>query len=94
MARVIVYETTYCGYCRRAEQLLRRRGIPFEAIDVTDNREERERLVERANGRRTVPVIFIDGEPIGGYAELAHMNASGELDRRLGLAKEAAPARL
>jgi glutaredoxin 3 len=78
-----MYSTTYCGYCRRAEELLRRRGIPVETIDVTDDLSARAALVRRAEGRRTVPVIFIDDQLIGGYQELAALAASGELDRRL-----------
>lgn len=78
-SRVIVYSTTYCGFCRRAEELLRRTGVPFETIDVTDDAQARAELVERAGGRRTVPVIFVDGEAIGGYQELAVMVRAGGL---------------
>jgi glutaredoxin 3 len=78
-SRVVVYSTTYCGFCRRAEDLLRREGIAFEAIDVTDNLQARTELVERAGGRRTVPVIFVDGKAIGGYQELAAMVRAGGL---------------
>ncbi|HVV52413.1 MAG TPA: glutaredoxin 3 [Polyangia bacterium] len=77
--RVVVYSTSYCGYCRRAEALLERQGIAFETIDVTDDPAARAELVERANGRRTVPVIFIDGAPIGGYDELAALARTGGL---------------
>jgi len=78
-SRVVVYSTRYCGFCHRAEALLRREGIAFEAIDVTDDLHARAELVERAHGRRTVPVIFIDGEPIGGYQELAALVHAGGL---------------
>jgi glutaredoxin 3 len=78
-SRVVVYSTNYCGYCRRAEALLEREGIAFETIDVTDDVAARAELVERANGRRTVPVIFIDGNPIGGYQELAALFHAGGL---------------
>jgi glutaredoxin 3 len=81
--RVIVYSTRYCGFCVRAEDLLKRRGIPYQKIDVTDDPEARAMLIERAGGRRTVPVIFIDGVPIGGYRELAALANSAELDRLL-----------
>ncbi|HSY42234.1 MAG TPA: glutaredoxin domain-containing protein [Polyangia bacterium] len=77
--RIVVYSTTYCGFCRRAEDLLRREGIAFEAIDVTDDVHARAQLVERADGRRTVPVIFVDGKAIGGYQELAAMVRAGGL---------------
>jgi glutaredoxin 3 len=86
---VTVYSTTYCGYCRAAEELLRRHGIPFEKIDVTNDNATRETLVERAHGRRTVPVIFHGDEVIGGYVELAALIRSGEFDRRFPRAKAA-----
>jgi glutaredoxin 3 len=76
-AAVTVFSTTSCGWCRRAEELLHRHRIPFETVDLTGDREAREMLAERANWR-TVPVIFVDGRPIGGYRELAHLlNAGG-----------------
>lgn len=78
-SRVVVYSTTYCGFCRSAEELLRRAGIPFETIDVTNDANTRAELVERAGGRRTVPVVFVDGEAIGGYQELAAKVRAGEL---------------
>ena len=78
-SRVTVYSTAYCGYCRRAEALLEREGIAFETIDVTNDPEARADLIERAEGRRTVPVIFIDGKPIGGYQELAGLFQAGGL---------------
>jgi glutaredoxin 3 len=77
-APVTVFSTATCGWCRRAEALLNRYGIPFETIDVTGDRDARATLIERANWR-TVPVIFIEGQPIGGYEELAHLVKAGGL---------------
>ena len=82
MPRVTLYHTERCGYCRRAEQLLAHKGIPFESVDVTDDDARRAWLVDRT-GKRTVPQIFIDGEPIGGFRELDALDRSGELARRL-----------
>lgn len=79
-ARVVVYATSWCGYCHAAESLLRREGIPFELIDVTNDPRTRAELPERAHGRRTVPVIFVDGQPIGGYQELAALVREGKLE--------------
>jgi len=76
---VRVYTTNYCGYCRRAKALLASRGIPFQEIDVTNDDQARDELVERAEGRRTVPVIFFGEKPIGGYDELAYLDRKGEL---------------
>ena len=74
--RVRVFGTSYCGYCRQAEALLEKQGIPFEKIDVTNDAEARAELVRIANGRQTVPVIFVDGRAIGGYEELVRFIAN------------------
>ena len=77
-APVTVFSTATCGWCRRAEELLSRHGIPFETVDVTGDRQARAALIERASWR-TVPVIFVEGRPIGGYRELAEMLNAGAL---------------
>lgn len=76
--RVQVYTTLYCGYCVRAKALLKRLHIGFEEIDVSGDPAKRDWLV-RASGQRTVPQIFIDGEPIGGFVELAALERAGGL---------------
>ena len=78
MPRVEVYTTATCPFCVRAKRLLEARRIPYEEIDVESDDERRADLVRRT-GRRTVPQIFIDGRSIGGYDELAELDASGEL---------------
>ncbi len=83
--RVRVYSTLICAYCIRAKALLKSRGIPYEDIDVTGDHAARAWLVQ-ATGRRTVPQIFIDDEPIGGFDELRALDRSGELAKKLGLA--------
>ena len=85
MTRVRMYSTLICPYCIRAKALLKSRSIPFETIDVTGDSAARAWLVQ-ATGRRTVPQIFIDDQPIGGFDELRALDASGELARRLGRA--------
>jgi glutaredoxin 3 len=83
MAKVVVYTTEYCSYCVRAKALLRHKGVAFEEIDVGTDEALREKMVE-ASGRRTVPQIFINGTPIGGFEELRSLDEQGELDRLLG----------
>ena len=83
MPDVTIYTTSYCPYCTAAMALLEKRKIPFEQIDVTGDPGARASLVEKAHGRRTVPQIFIDGESIGGYDELAELDRSGRLDTML-----------
>ncbi len=80
MAKVEVYTTTYCPYCSRAKSLLKSKGVAFEEIDVSNDSALREKMVEMAGGRRTVPEIFINGKIIGGYDELRALEDEGGLD--------------
>jgi glutaredoxin 3 len=75
MARVEVYTTPSCPFCVRAKRLLQARNVPYVEIDVSDDDALREDLVTRT-GRRTVPQIFIDGESIGGFEELAALDSA------------------
>ena len=78
MPRVEVYSTQSCPYCVRAKRLLTERKIAYHEFDVGVDDELRADIVRRT-GRRTVPQIFIDGRSIGGYEELAALDAAGEL---------------
>jgi len=80
VARVEVYTTQFCPFCVRAKSLLKRKGVAFEEIDVGDDPELRDRMVERAGGRRTVPEIFVNDQIIGGYDELKALDDAGGLD--------------
>ena len=82
MAFVQVYTTDYCPYCTRAKALLDRRGIPYEEIDVSNDPDKRAWLV-KTTGRRTVPQIFIHGEPVGGSDELHELDRKGELAKKV-----------
>ena len=79
--RLDLYVTAFCGYCRAAERLLEERTIPFATHSVEDP-SVRAEVAERT-GWRTVPVVLLDGELVGGYSELRALDASGELVRRL-----------
>lgn len=83
MKPVTIYSTQTCPFCRSAKQLLEERGIPFTEVDVTGDDEARERLVERADGRRTVPQIFFGDLGIGGYSDLAQLDREGKLQAML-----------
>lgn len=86
MAKVEVYSSALCPYCHRAKALLKRKGVPFEEIDVTMQPKKRAAMTARADGRTSVPQIFIDDVGIGGCDELHALEAAGELDVRLGQA--------
>jgi glutaredoxin 3 len=81
-ARVQLYTTDWCGYCVRAKTLLESKGVAYEERRVDEDPDFRRRLYELTGGW-TVPQVVIDGEPIGGYTELARLERSGELDVRL-----------
>jgi glutaredoxin 3 len=83
MAKVEMYTTEVCPFCVRAKALLKRKGVAFEEIDVTDDPALRQRMVELSGGRRTVPEIFINGKIIGGFDELNALERQGRLDELL-----------
>ena len=80
MARIEIYTTRWCGYCVRAKSLLDAKALPYEEITLDDDPNFRARLLERTGGW-TVPQIVIDGEPIGGYAELWRLDKTGQLQK-------------
>ena len=81
-AHVKIYTRRWCGYCTAAETLLKQKGVAYEHIDATGDPETRKWLVE-VTGRTTVPQIFIDGKPIGGYDDMRALDRSGKLDAML-----------
>jgi glutaredoxin 3 len=83
---VVIYTTMWCPYCHRAKSLLERKGVGFHEIDVTYDPGKRQEMSARAEGRTTVPQIFIDGNAVGGSDELAALDAAGMLDQLLGRA--------
>jgi glutaredoxin 3 len=80
MARIEIYTTRYCGYCQSAKALLTRKGLAFSEIDVTGDQEGRSTMVKRANGRMTVPQIFIGSTHVGGFDDLYALERAGRLN--------------
>ena len=78
-----MYTTQVCPFCVRAKALLKRKGVAFTEIDVTDDDALREKMIEMSGGRRTVPEIFVNGKIVGGYDELRALDEAGELDALL-----------
>ena len=81
--RIRIYGSDNCGYCVAAKMLLDRKGLTYEDIPVGRDCDLRQ-IMEKESGSRTIPQIFIDDVPIGGFDDLNAMNMSGELDRLLG----------
>ncbi|UQB42541.1 glutaredoxin 3 [Thiomicrospira microaerophila] len=82
MAEIIVYLNKTCPYCTRAKSLLDRRGLAFQAIDVTGS-DALWREMEQRSGRSTIPQVFINNTHVGGFDELNAADKSGKLDKLL-----------
>jgi glutaredoxin 3 len=80
MSKVTIYTTPFCPYCHSAKALLKRKNVDYSEIDVSFDPQERQRMVTRAQGRRTVPQIFIGETHVGGSDELHALERQGKLD--------------
>ena len=85
MPEIEIYTSPFCPYCWRAKRLLKDKRLAFTEIDVLLHPGRRAEMTEKAEGRTTVPQIFIAGRGIGGSDELAALEANGELDPLLAI---------
>ena len=83
MARVEIYTKTFCGFCVRARHLLEAKGVKFEEYVIDGGGPKREEMIQRSNGRTTVPQIFIDGRHVGGCNDLYDLEREGKLNELL-----------
>ena len=83
MPKVEIYTKAFCPYCVRAKHLLEAKQIAFEEVAVDFGGPKRHEMIDRANGRTTVPQIFIDGRHIGGCDDLFALERAGKLDALL-----------
>jgi glutaredoxin 3 len=83
VARVEMYTKSFCPYCVRAAHLLQTKGVDVRTYPVDGGGPKREEMIQRANGRTTVPQIFIDDRHIGGCDDLFELERAGSLDRLL-----------
>ena len=77
---VVIYTRDWCSFCWRAKRLLKQKGYAFRKINLTGDPEGRAWLA-RITGRNTVPQVFIEDRPIGGFNDVKALDRSGELDR-------------
>jgi glutaredoxin 3 len=80
MAKIEIYTKAFCPYCYRAKALLDSKQVEYEEIDITMGGPRRQEMIQRADGRTTVPQIFIDDRHIGGSDDLAALDRQGGLD--------------
>lgn len=83
MPDVTIYSSMMCGFCHRAKQLLKKKGVDYNEIDVLFDPGRKQEMMQRANGRHTVPQIFIGDEHVGGCDELYALEREGKLDGML-----------
>lgn len=83
MVKVEIYTGMMCGYCSAAKRLLKKKGVDFEETDVSSDAAKLQEMMTRANGKHSVPQIFIDNVHVGGCDELYALDADGELDSKL-----------
>ena len=80
MKTVEIYTSPLCGFCHAAKRLLTQKGVSFSEIDISQEPSRREEMMQRANGRRTVPQIFVGETHVGGCDDLYDLERAGKLD--------------
>lgn len=83
MAKVEIYTREFCGYCTRALGLLKSKGVEFTQYDAGMDPDKKAEMVQRSNGGRTFPQVFIDGKHVGGSDDLHELERAGKLDALL-----------
>jgi len=83
-ANVVMYVKWLCPYCMRARSLLKSKNVNVKEISVFLNKKRWDEMKQKSGGN-TVPQIFINDEPVGGYDDIAALDRAGELDQKLGI---------
>ena len=83
MATVEIYTKSTCGFCHMAKRLLNAKGVSYAEVDIMTQPKRRAEMIQRANGRSTVPQIFVDGVHVGGFDDLSALERGGKLDAML-----------
>jgi len=80
MAQITVYSGPNCPYCQSAKALLKKKGAAFEEFDVRADETKFAEMLAKANGKKSIPQIFINGEHVGGCDDLYALDSAGKLD--------------
>lgn len=83
MKPVEIYSSPLCGFCHAAKRLLKQKGVNFSEINVLAQPARKSEMLKRANGRHTVPQIFVGDTHVGGYDDLSALDRAGKLDALL-----------
>ena len=83
MKNITMYSGPLCNFCEAAKRLLLRNNLKFKEIDISTKDGLREEMINKSNGKRTIPQIFFDDFHVGGYVELRELEKKGELTKLL-----------
>lgn len=83
MKNVEIYTSPLCGFCHAAKRLLKQKGVEYSEVDVWANPDRKPEMIQRANGSRTVPQIFVGDVHVGGCDDLYDLERHGRLDALL-----------
>ena len=78
-----MYSGPLCAFCDAAKRLLLRNNLKYKEIDISTKDGLKEEMIQKSNGRRTIPQIFFNDEHIGGYQELRDLEKNGQLEASL-----------
>ena len=79
MKKITIYTGPVCNYCDAAKRLLKRNKLEFSEIDISSGPEVLNEMINKTNGKRTIPQIFFDNEHIGGYVEIRELEKNNKL---------------
>ena len=79
MKKITIYTGPVCNYCDAAKRLLKRNNLEFNEIDISSGPEVLNEMINKTNGKRTIPQIFFDNEHIGGYVEIRELEKNKKL---------------
>ena len=83
MKKIIIYSGETCPYCSAAKALLKSKNAEYEEIDIWKDPTKSKEMLQKTNGARTIPQIFIGDLLVGGNDQLQEANGNGELDKLL-----------
>ena len=79
MKKITIYTGPVCNYCDAAKKLLKRNSLEFNEIDVSSSPEILNEMINKTNGKRTIPQIFFNNKHIGGYVEIRELEKNNKL---------------
>ena len=83
MKKIIMYSGPMCSFCEAAKRLLKRNNLDFEIVDISSKDGLMQEMLQKSNGKKTIPQIFFNDKHIGGYVELRELEKNGNLFKYL-----------